>query len=149
MALRLFADDAVIYCSILSEKDCELRQQDLVDLNIIRKTEWGMKLRKCNLLRVTMRKKPITTTYRIREHQLEEVETAKYLGVILSKDLSWNAQVKMVTCKANHTLPLLQRNVSGWPKSLKELSYKALVRPQGEYCSSIWDPHHKNHAQQI
>ena len=104
---------------------------------------------KCNLLRVTRRKKPITTSYRIREHQLEEVETAKYLGVILSKDLSWKAHVKMVTCKANHTLSFLQRNVSDCPKSLKELSYKALVRPQVEYCSSIWDPHHKTHVQQI
>ena len=101
MALRLFADYAVIYCSIQSEKDCELLQQDLVDLKIIRKTELGMKLRKCNLLRVTRRKKPITTSYRIREHQLEVV--------ILSKDLSWKAHWKMVTSKANHTLPFYGR----------------------------------------
>ena len=148
--VRLFADDAVIYRSIQSEKDSELLQQDLDDL-LRWETEWGMKFHpnKCNLLRVTRRKKPITTTYRIREHQLEEVETAKYLGVILSKDLSWKAHVKMVTCKANHTLSFLQRNVSDCPKSLKELSYKALVRPQVEYCSSIWDPHHKTHVQQI
>ena len=130
MALRLFADYAVIYCSIQSEKDCELLQQDLVDLKIIRKTEWGMKLRKCNLLRVTRRKKPITTSYRIREHQLNEVETAKYLGVILRENMVWKVHVKMVTFKANHTLSFLQRNISDCPKSLvKKLSYNALVRP--------------------
>ena len=100
MALRLFADYAVIYCSIQSEKDCELLQQDLVDL-IIWETEWGMKLHKCNLLRVTRRKKPITTSYRMREHQLEVI--------ILSKDLSWKAHWKMVTSKANHTLPFYGR----------------------------------------
>ena len=33
--------------------------------------------------------------------------------------------------------------------SLKKLSYKALVRPQVEYCSSLWDTHHKIHVQQI
>ena len=65
--------------------------------------------KKCNLLRVTGRKKPITTSYRNGGHQLEEVKTTIYLGVILGKDLSWKAHVKMMTCKPTILSPYIAK----------------------------------------
>ena len=68
-------DYYIINCAIPSIITIENRYQ--IDFG-----KPGMKfhLNKCNLLRVTRRKKPITISYRIREHLLEEVQTAKYPG---------------------------------------------------------------------
>ena len=58
----------------------------------------------------------------------------------LSHDLKWNAQIGKATAKANCTLGFLKRNLRVKSCALKQQAYFSLVRPQLEYCSSIWDP---------
>lgn len=96
---------------------------------------------KCQVLNVTNKKKPVKYTYNIHGISLEEVPTAKYLGININNKLSWNDHISAVTKKANSTLGLLQRNFNSCPKSIKETCYKTLVRPLVEYGSVIWDPH--------
>ena len=49
---------------------------------------------------------------------------------------------KNVTSKASRTLGFVRRNLRiGVPK-IKEKAYFTLIRPQLEYASSVWDPHH-------
>ena len=68
------------------------------------------------------------------------MDTIKYLGVTISKDLKWNTHVN-VCIKANRTLGFLRRNLSSCPQDVKETAYKGLVRPILEYASPVWDPH--------
>ena len=42
-------------------------------------------LSKCQLLRVTNKRKPFPTSYDIHGHKLEVVDSAKYLGVTIHK----------------------------------------------------------------
>ena len=42
--------------------------------------------------------------------------------------------------KGYRTLGFLTRNLSAWPKDVKESAYKGLVRPVLKYDSSVWDP---------
>ena len=44
--------------------------------------------------------------------------------------------------KANQTIGFLKRNIRVHNKDLKSVAYKALVRPQLEYASTVWYPHH-------
>ena len=46
------------------------------------------------------------------------------------------------TKKANQTLGFLKRNIRVHNKDLKSVAYKTLVRPQLEYASTVWYPHH-------
>ena len=74
---------------------------------------------------------------------LEQVETFKYLGVLLSSDLSWSAHIDSICTKARKVIGLLYRrrfygDVDN--HSLLEL-YSVLVRPHLEYAAPIWDPH--------
>ena len=72
---------------------------------------------------------------------LEQVETFKYLGVLLSSDLSWSAHIDSICTKARKVIGLLYRRFYGNVDhhSLLEL-YSVLVRPHLEYAP-IWDPH--------
>ena len=49
-----------------------------------------------------------------------------------------------VTRKSHQMLGFLSRNLRHCPSSIKERTYKALVRPKVEYCASVWDPPTKN-----
>ena len=66
---------------------------------------------------------------------------AKYLGVLISDTLSWNAHVDTVTKKADNTIAFLHRNLSNCPQHIKVTCYKTFVRPQLEYAATVWDPH--------
>lgn len=74
---------------------------------------------------------------------LQCTEETTYLGVQLSRDLSWSTHINGITTKASRTLGFLKRNLRCCPRKLKETAYFTLVRSRLEYCSTIWDPHLK------
>ena len=65
------------------------------------------------------------------------------LGVTITVKLDWSPRCNTIASKANRTLGVLRRHLKGCSKSVKSTTYKALVRPQLEYCSSVWDPYHQ------
>ena len=73
---------------------------------------------------------------------LERVDSYRYLGVLLTGDLSWSLQVESVCQKARRILGLLYRRFYGLAsqESLKQL-YLSLMRPHLEYACQVWDPH--------
>ena len=137
---RLFADDCVLYHRINSEEDANKLQKNLDGLQKWER-DWLMDFyaQKFKTMHITNKRKPITEQYIIHGHVLEEVDTAKYLGVNIHKQLNWNHLISSVTKKANNTRSFLQRNISQCPKKTKELCYRTLVRPLIEYATVIWD----------
>ena len=65
---------------------------------------------KCQVLHVTKQKQPLNPQYTLHDQVLESTNTAKYLGVTLSKDLSWNEHISSITAKANGILGFVKRN---------------------------------------
>ena len=128
---------------------------------------------KCFTLRVTNKTKPLKSNYTIHGHTLlsaidqvpksqqkrarkeEEASgkaipnTAKYLGVYINGKLSWNHHVYAVTKKATSTLWFLHRNTASCPRPVKEYCYKAYIRPQLEYASTVWTPHTQRNINQL
>ena len=148
--VKLFADDCVLYRRIENKKDCDTLQGDLDQLQRW-ESDWLMRFHpnKCQVVRVTNKKNIIRHEYTIRGEKLEVVENAKYLGVNINNKMSWNNHIDSITKKAHKTLGFLQRNTSRCPEKTKELCYKALVRPQVEYSSVVWDPHTKTYREQL
>ena len=64
------------------------------------------------LLTIKKKKTPIKSTYTTGEQALEQVDYYPYLGVELSKNLSWDHQINQTVAKAQKTLNLLRRNIS-------------------------------------
>ena len=98
---------------------------------------------KCNLMRITRSRTPMTRMYSLCGQILGEVDTAKYLGIHLSSELSWSPHVNSVLSRANSTLGFLRRNLRQCPIQLKETAYISLVRSSMEYAAPIWDPYKK------
>ena len=87
---------------------------------------------KCHSMRVT----------RHQHHKpLENVQSAKYLGITITDNMDWGQHVSEISSKATKTLGFLRRNLAFAPRSTKEVAYKTLVRPKLEYAAPIWSPH--------
>ena len=140
--IRLFADDALIYREIDSTEDTLKLQEDLNQL-MTWESDWSMEFNpeKCKVLRVTNKRKTINQTYTMHNEILEEVDSAKYLGVHIHKKLSWNTHVDYTVKKANQTRCFLQRNLRTCHQDVKLQCYKTYVRPILEYGSIVWDPY--------
>ena len=148
--VRLFADDTAIYLSLTSADQSVTLQNDL---NTLEKweLEWDMEFNpsKCQVIHVTRRKHPFPTHYTLHGVQLESVSSAKYLGVDISNDLSWDNHINRSTTKANQTLGFLRRNIKVKSEPIKSIAYQTLVRPQLEYASEVWSPNTQTHINQI
>ena len=143
-SVRLFADDTALYRAIKIQQDTLILQENLDTLERW-ETEWQMafNVEKCHLLRVTKKKKPINSTYTLHGQNLTQVDSAKYLGVEISKDLHWGNHINAIASKANRTSAYVYRNICGCPHSIHTACYKSLIRPTLEYASPVWDPHQK------
>ena len=151
-SVRLFADDRVLYRDIKSPLDCQILQDDL---NSLAKWEmdWQMKcnVNKCHSMRVT-RLHPsnhIQFSYTLHQQTLEQVHSAKYLGLTITDHLDWGQHISEITCKATKTLGFLRRNWALTPRHTKEFAYKTLVRPQLEYAAPIWYPYNETQTVKV
>ena len=142
-SIRLFADDCLAYKSITSAQEQATLQEDLNSLYQWT-LKWGMKFNpsKCEVMHIA-RKSPMTKYYELCGELLQTVDSAKYLGLIVSNKLQWHKQVCAVSSKANSTLNLIARNLQDCPRETRALAYTTLVRPKLEYSASVWDPHLK------
>ncbi|XP_060607677.1 uncharacterized protein LOC132759834 [Ruditapes philippinarum] len=137
-------NQAEIEQTISSEEDSIALQQDLDRLQEWEQ-DWLMMFNpdKCEMIRITNKRKVITWSYAIHGQTLKQTNKAKYLGVTLDNTLSWNSHIEATAKKANTTTAFLRRNLSHCPQNIKATCYKTLVRPQLEYASSVWDPYTK------
>ena len=95
---------------------------------------------KCQVLNITKRRSPVNYTYTIHDHPLETVTSAKYLGVELTNNLSWNTHTENTSKKALRSIGFLRRNLSSCPREIKARCYNTFVRPIAEYAGCACAP---------
>ena len=91
----------------------------------------------------------INFDYSLHQQKLEQVQSAKYLGVTFTKDLDWGQHVSEITSSATRTLGFLRCNLAFAPRQTKDDAYKTLIRPKLEYATPIWHPHVKTQIDQV
>ena len=113
-----------IACCIESPTDCQILQDDLNSLAQW-EADWQMKVNvaKCHSMRVTRHPpdKHIQFEYTLHQQRLEQVQSAKYLGITISDDLDWGQHISEISSKATKTLGFLRRI---WPLHLGTLRKK-------------------------
>ena len=87
--------------------------------------------------------------YSLHGQVLQEIDHAKYFGLDISRDLSWNNHIQNVTVKANRTLGFIRRNICTKHAGIRETAYTTLVRPQVEYASPVWSPYTQTNINKV
>ena len=108
----LFADDTAICITINNHSDSDTLQQGLDTLQTW-ECLWDMdfNLSKCQVLHISKSRHPAQHIYMLHGQVLEAMDHTKYLGVDISKDLSWNTHINRISTNANRTLGFLKRNI--------------------------------------
>ena len=96
---------------------------------------------KCKTICISNKKAPPQRKYEFCGVYLEQVQSIKYLGVILNDDLKWSNHVKSISGKASKVMGMVKRNFWNCPQKVKVTAYTSIVRPMLEYASAAWDPH--------
>ena len=107
--IRLFADDCVCYREIKNVEDTVKLQKDIDRLGSWAR-KWGMRFQpvKRSMMQLTNeRTSKIQASYKLEGTELENVESIKYLGVTITKDLKWNTHISNVCTKASRNLCFL------------------------------------------
>ena len=106
---------------------------------------------KCHTMRVTrhLQENQIQFEYSLHQQRLEQVQSAKYLGITITDNLDLAQHVSEISCKATKTMGFLRRNLALAPRHTKEVAYKTWVRPQLEYAAPIWHPYHDTQIVQV
>ena len=99
---------------------------------------------KCKFMLVSRKRTHSTpvTPLCLNGSALEVVPTFKYLGVLLSADLSWTQHIQNTCSKAHKIVGLLYRHYYQYSdfNTLRQL-YLSLVLPHLEYAASVWSPY--------
>ena len=138
----LYADDLKLFCPISNISDCKLLQTDIDCLsNWCSVWKLNLNLPKCNVITFTNKKNNILYGYKLFGSGLLRVSHIKDLGVIICSNLCFNKHVHHTVPKAFKLLGFIKRNClkDFKEKTLKNL-YMALVRPQIDYATVIWNP---------
>ena len=100
---------------------------------------------KCLSMRVTKHPLPkhIIHDYSLHNQVLENVSSAKYLGITITDALDWGQHINNVTSKATKETGFVRRNLTLAPMETKAAAHQALVRPQLEYAAPICNLHHQ------
>ena len=143
--ITLYADDVLLFRVINSPEDFDRLQNDIDEVG-----NWSsinfltLNRDKCKYMIVSHRKTVSTPSspLLLEGHSLERVEMFKYLGVLLSHDLSWGEHVQAICSKARKIFGLLYRRFyNNAPSSTLLQLYISHVRPHLDYASAIWSPY--------
>ena len=148
--VKLYADDVLMYRSIKDPSDHQALQNDLNKLTHW-STIWQMpfNLTKCEYLIVTNKSSPLMYHYKLNDYEIQRVQSAKYLGLTISGNLSWSTHISGIIGRANSALSFFRRNFGQCTQTIKTKCYQTYIRPICEYAAVIWSPHLQTNIHQL
>ena len=140
----MFADDIVLYRTITCTSDFAPVQGDVTLL-----ADWmdsnGLTLNgsKTKFMLLSRKRKSFYSGQQLWLHEIaiDRVLEFKYLGVLVSHDLSWSPHISAVCSKARRLLGLFYRQFYKVDPKLILKCYLTIVRPLLDYCCYVWSPH--------
>ena len=144
-SLVMYADDILYHWAILEPHQFEEVQSDITSLSLeecLNENLLQLNSLKCKSI-LSKKRCPTTNSASLYLCGSKlEVKFFKYLGVLLTNNLSWSDHIAELCSKARKILGLLYRRFydSADPATLKQL-HISLVRPHLEYAAQVCNPH--------
>ena len=140
----LFADDLLMYRIINTSEDYKELQSDVVIVcNWVDENKLAFNRNKCKYMVVSrlQSRAQLVEPMLLHGEPIERVTSYKYLGVILTDNLSWSMHIDRISSKARRLVGLLYRKFYKWASSEALLNlYLGIVRPHLEYAVPVWNP---------
>ena len=137
----LYADDTVIYFYSSSSQELS----DNLDLDLLAVAKWlnnhklTLNLEKTKCMLVGSNSIVIVLIF---DHNVNNVNSFKYLGIVISSDFTWTNHVEYIAGKTNQRLGLLNRIKHLLPFSALLLFYNSLVVPLFDSADLVWGDKH-------
>ena len=140
--LRQYADDTVLYRVIRSRDDELALQNDLQHIGTwCELNHMMLNSKKCKLMTITRSRNPPKPIYNINGSQiLQNVDNYRYLGLIISRDLSWKQHINGIASKATRLNGFLGRVIKSRNTKILTTLYCSISRPLLEYAAPVWCP---------
>jgi len=108
-------------------------------------TSNGYNYLKCNVV-TFYRGTPTFMSYSLQNMSLDRLYSVNDLGVLLDPKLKFDSHITFTLNKAMSVLGFIKR----WSKEFDDLYttkllFTSLVRPNSEYCFSVWSPQYQVH----
>ena len=75
---------------------------------------------------------------KIKDHELEVVDTTKYLGLQIDNSLDWKHHISVLSSKISRAIGFLKHAKSILPLETLLKLYAGIVEPHFRYCCSVW-----------
>jgi ribonuclease P/MRP protein subunit RPP40 len=138
--ISLYADDTKLYFGFKKDSLAmpNLLQDDLTAVAAwIVNRQLSLSLPKCTVLHCGNNNP--NTFYFLNDLQLENVNTMRDLGVIMSWDLKPSEHIKTICRKTTYVVNSILYNFSIVDPHFKVKLFNIYARPRLEYCSQIWN----------
>ena len=112
--ISLFADDIALYRCIHSPADYIVLQSDITAITMTIESQGHLKLHadKCCCMFISRKRIHSATPpplYLRADSQLQQMDSVKYLGVILTSDLTWTEHITRICSKTRKLIGMLYR----------------------------------------
>ena len=148
----LFADDTTLFC----------RSKNLHELSTVINNELGNIIRWLNANRLSLdidktnfvifipkSKKEQCPTIHINGSSILEVDSAKFLGVIIDNKLNWLEHIKCISRKVAKGTGIIIKACKSFESETLLNLYNALILPHISYCVHIWGTTASIHLQRL
>lgn len=97
------------------------------------------------------RKRKITPIGRVtlRGQEIDRVDSAKFLGVIVDQKLNWKTHIALISQKISKSCGIIYRIRRLLNESSKRLLYYNLIYPYIIYCINVWSSTYKTNFQKL
>ena len=139
--MNLYADDTLLYRVISSPNDYVKLQNDInTYTEWVDKNKLTLNANKCKYMVISKLKSRALSPQAVTlfNQPMLRVSAYKYLGVIISDDLSWALHIEEISSKARKLVGMLYRNFYRWSSSDALLKlYLSLIHPHLEYAVQV------------
>lgn len=92
-------------------------------------------------------KSNVVVQIKINNVLIERVKECRFLGVILSQNMSWKPQINSIRCKVAKNIAIMGRCRYLFDQQTLFILYCSLILPYFNYCSEVWGNTYNTHLQ--
>ena len=141
---RMYADDtSITFASNNVDEIDECINSDLEEIRLwLAANKLTLNLTKTEFLLIGSRQRlsnlPESLAVRINQSCVEQVSTAKSLGVYIDQNLNWETHIRETSKKIASGISAIKRIRKFVPREILLTIYNSLIQPHFDYCSVVW-----------